>query len=289
MTEEVSRSASLEDLRRRAEDRSRETNSGVPESLDALSSDQRQKVLHDLRVHEIELEMQNEELRQAREELEVARARYFDLYDLAPVGYLSVSEEGLILEANLTFATMLGVTRTRGALLMQPLTRFVFSEDEDVYYLYRKELFETGDPRVCELRMLRKDGVPFWTRLEATAAPEAEGATVCRIAVSDITEREQSKDDGATLQEQFNQSQKMETAARLVGGVADGLNNLLTPILGCGELLLSDLDPSDARKESVEQIVRAAERARDLVGQLLDFSQKVEGHQAAPPPGRASS
>jgi len=79
-------------------------------------------VLHDLRVHQIELEMQNEELRRTQADLEASRARYFDLYDLAPVGYFTISERGLILEANLTAATLLGVAR--GALIKQPLTRF---------------------------------------------------------------------------------------------------------------------------------------------------------------------
>ncbi len=109
MTEEMSRSAPLDDLRRRAEDAAREVAIGMPENLDALSPEDARKVLHELRVHQIELEMQNEELRRAQGELEASRARYFDLYDLAPVGYLSVSERGLIVEANLTFATMLGV------------------------------------------------------------------------------------------------------------------------------------------------------------------------------------
>ena len=167
---------------------------GMPENRDVLSPAETQKVLHELRVHQVELEMQNEELRNAQEELEASPARYFDLYDLAPVGYLSVSEQGLILEANLTFATMLGVARARGALLQQPLTHFILPEDEDIYYLHRKSLLETGVPQVCELRVLREDGARFWARLEATAAQEAEGAAVSRIAVSDITERKQSEE-----------------------------------------------------------------------------------------------
>ena len=93
-------------------------------------------MLHELRVHQIELEMQNEELRRAQAELDAARARYFDLYDLAPVGYCTLSEQGLILEANLTAATLLGVAR--GALVKQPFTRFILKEDQDIYYLHRK-------------------------------------------------------------------------------------------------------------------------------------------------------
>ena len=69
------------------------------------------QTFHELRVHQIELEMQNEELRRSQSELATSRARYFDLYELAPVGYLSFSQQGIILEANLTFATLLGVER----------------------------------------------------------------------------------------------------------------------------------------------------------------------------------
>ena len=101
-------------------------------------------------MHQIELEMQNEELRRAQVELDAARARYFDLYDLAPVGYCTVSEEGLILEANLTAATLLGVAR--GALVKQPLTRFILTEDQDIYYLHRKQLFETTGGRTAGVR-----------------------------------------------------------------------------------------------------------------------------------------
>ena len=122
------------------------------------------RTLHELRVHQIELEMQNEELRRAQAELDAARARYFDLYDLAPVGYATVSEKGLILETNLTAATLLGVARD--ALVRQPFSRFILKEDQDLYSLHRKKLFEThsassgqaGEPQACELRMVKKDG-----------------------------------------------------------------------------------------------------------------------------------
>ena len=131
--------------------------------------------------------MQNEELRRAQGELEAVRARYFDLYDLAPIGYFTVSEAGMILEVNLTAANMLGVAR--GALVKQPLTRFILPEDRDIYYRRRKLLFETGAPQVCEMRMVKKDSAPFWAQMEARLAQNAEGAPVCRAVLSDITAR----------------------------------------------------------------------------------------------------
>ena len=129
-----------------------------PEGLKALSPEEMQHMLHELRVHQIELEIQNQELRRIQEELETSKARFVDLYDFAPVGYLTVSENGLILEANLTAATLLGVTRT--SLIKKPLTNIILPADQDIYYRHRKALFETGAPQTCELRLLRMDNLP---------------------------------------------------------------------------------------------------------------------------------
>ena len=172
------------DLRSRAEKICRNKAAQMPDNVESLPPDKARQMLHELRVHQIELEMQNEELRQAQTELEASRVRYFDLYDLAPVGYCTLSEQGLILETNLTAATLLGVAR--GALVKQLLTRFILKEDQAIYYRQRKLLFETGMPQACELRMVKKDGSIFWAHLAAAAAQEAGGEPVCRIVLSNI-------------------------------------------------------------------------------------------------------
>ncbi|MBI5638020.1 MAG: PAS domain S-box protein [Nitrospinae bacterium] len=141
-----------------------------------------------LRTHQAELEMQSEDLRQTREDLEVSRAKYYDLYNLAPVGYFTISGRGLIAEANFTAASLLGMEKN--LLIRQPFTRFIAAEHQDRYYLSHKELHETGKSQSCELRIARQNGVPFWARLEAAAAVDAEsGAPVCHVAMIDITER----------------------------------------------------------------------------------------------------
>jgi len=180
-------------LRRRAEEIAREEIAQMPENLDTLTPEETSHLLHELRVYQIELEIQNEELRRAQVELDAARSRYFDLYDLAPVGYCTISEPGLILEANLTAVTLLGVARSN--LVNQPLFRFILKEDQDIYYLHRKQLFETGEPQACELRMVKSDGTPFWSRQETTVAQDADGAPVCRIVLSDTTDRKKMEDD----------------------------------------------------------------------------------------------
>jgi PAS domain S-box-containing protein len=184
-------------------------------------------LVHELEVHQIELEMQNEELRRAQEELALSRAKYFDLYDLAPVGYLTLSEEGLILEANLTAANLLGLERSR--MVNRPLTRFIVPGDQDIYYLHRKRLSATLQPQVCELRMARggptapsaptildakglghqpprsgaaafqaepeqEDGGPLWVRLQAAVTQSDTEAPVWRVTLSDITEQKRTQD-----------------------------------------------------------------------------------------------
>ncbi|MBK8482401.1 MAG: PAS domain S-box protein [Proteobacteria bacterium] len=177
------------ELRQRAEALARERAARLAGAPDALSPEELQRTLHELRVHQIELELQNEELRRAQAELEAARARYFDLYDLAPVGYCTVSATGLMLESNLATAELLGVCRSE--LLRQPLTRFIVKEDQDSYYLHRKNLFETGAPQSCELRLKKPDGAEVWVRMEASAAQEAEGALASRVVISDLTASKQ--------------------------------------------------------------------------------------------------
>jgi PAS domain S-box-containing protein len=184
--------AAAAELRRRAEGIAQVKAAQSPENREALLPEKARQTLHELRVHQIELAMQNEELRRAQVELEASRARYFDFYDLAPVGFFTISEKGLILEANLTAATMLGVARD--ALVKQSISRFIFKKDQNSYYLHRKQLFETGEPQACDLRMRRRDGTQFWAHLTATAAQDAGGAPVSRVVLSDITERKQAEE-----------------------------------------------------------------------------------------------
>jgi PAS domain S-box-containing protein len=168
-----------------------------PDDLAALTPEEIRWTLHELRVHQIELEMQNEELRRAQAALESARARYFDLYDLAPVGYCTLSEPGLIVEANLAAATLLGVTR--GALVRQPLSRFIVREDQDIYYLHRKRLIETGEPQSFELRLVKHDGTQYWAQLALAAAQDERGAAVLRLMLSDATERKRAEAARASM------------------------------------------------------------------------------------------
>ena len=148
-------------------------------------------MLHELQVHQIELEMQNEELRQAHVKLDTERARYFDLYDLAPVGYLTVSEAGLVLQANFTVCTLLGVNRV--ALLKQAFSHFMLPDDTDIFYLLRKRILSSHEPQYCELRMVNPLKQQVWVHLAISGTRDELGEPVFRIALSDISERKQAE------------------------------------------------------------------------------------------------
>jgi len=261
--------ADAAELRKRAEEKAVAME---PTSPAGQTPEEIQQMFHELRVHQIELEMQNEELRRAQAEIEEGRARYFDLYDVAPVGYCTVSETGIVLETNLTAATLLGVTR--GSLINQPISRFILPEDQGIYYLHRKTLFETGQPQGCEFRMLQTDRPPFWAGMKATVARDGDGPPVCRVVLSDITERKRAEKEHEKLQAQLLQAQKMESVGRLAGGVAHDFNNKLTVILGYAQMAMEGLDTDDPLYGNLQQVLKAGKQFTDIVRQLLAFARK---------------
>jgi diguanylate cyclase (GGDEF)-like protein/PAS domain S-box-containing protein len=172
-------------LRQRAEKRFKDNAVHPGDDLAEPLPQAVQQLVHELQVHQIELEMQNDALRDSHLALDSARARYFDLYDLAPVGYVTVGVGGLIQEANLTAATLLGVARS--ALVRRPLNAFVAKEDQDNFYLLCRQLRETGAPQSRELRMNRLGGEPLWVHLLATATTNGTGVCTLRMVLSDIS------------------------------------------------------------------------------------------------------
>jgi PAS domain S-box-containing protein len=189
MTEEEILSKQASKLRRPSEEKAAK----ITENPETLSPEEIRQMVHELQVHQIELEMQNEELRRVNAELDAARVRYFDLYDLAPVGYCTLSPKGVILEANLTAVNLLGAARS--ALIKKPITRFIRKEDQDIYCLHIKRLLETGEPQTYELRMVKTDGAIFWALLATACDQDSRAAPVCRVVLSDITERKFREDE----------------------------------------------------------------------------------------------
>ncbi len=247
----------------------------MTENLEWLSPQDRLRLLRDLQAHQIELEMQNTELRRTKAELETSQARYFDLYDVAPVGYCTVDENSRIIEANLTIANLLGLAK--GELVNRRLTSFIRPEDQDICYKQRKNLLEKNLPQACELRLVPRDNRQLWARLEATVADDALDPPRFRVVISDITDRKQAEEERQKLQEQLFHARKMEAVGTLAAGIAHDFNNILQGINGFAQLLLLEKTLKDPEYEFIMKILNAGERAAGLVRQLVLYSHKMEG------------
>jgi PAS domain S-box-containing protein len=260
-------------LRKRAEEKAQAIKA---RDLGPLSPEESARLLHELQVHQIELEMQNEELRRAQEALEGSRARYFELYDLAPVGYFTLSERSMILEANFTSAAMLGIPK--GALTKTSLTRYIFPDDQDIFYRHRKRLFETGEPQVFEIRVIRLDGGPFWVRVEAHVAQDGKsGAPACRAVMIDITETRRSRGElELRVQERTAELELRNRELQEFAFVAShDLSEPLRKVQTFGSLLMERSSDrlGEKEKDYISRMAGAADRMQELLDALLWYSR----------------
>lgn len=242
----------------------------MPQPASGLTIEETQRMLHELGVHQVELEMQNDELRRTQVELSTAQARYFDLYHMAPVGYCTLDERGQIRQANLAAASMLGlrVADLRDRLL----TSFIDAQDQDAYYLYRRQPRPAGPPPSCELRMVRSDGGLLWVQLATTVAEDADGVPEQRVVMSDVTQHKQVE---AALRVSVQQShwlsrrvlEAQETERRRIAmELHDELGQALTAIkinLQVGERFRGQT-PSELSTENIRIVDEALEQMRRL-------------------------
>lgn len=159
-------------------------------------------LIHELDVYRIELEMQNEELRKAQHELEESRNRYVDLYDFAPVGYLTLDERGRIAAANLTATGMLG--RSRAAILAHPMVGFVAGEDKNAFLNHLRTSLQCDEQTTAEIRLVGVGGQSTSVQLDSVRFRTPDGL-FCRMTLTDITRRKAAEEEirrlNATLEQ----------------------------------------------------------------------------------------
>ena len=199
--------------------------------IEKLSEADVRKLAHELQVHQVELEMQNEELRKSQQELEDSRDKYSRLYDFAPIGYFTISDDGVILDANLTGAKMLGVERSH--LINKPLCVFIVKDDQDNYYRHRRKTCKVKERSVCEVRMVRKDGTEFYVQLQCGLEQDKREDTVrCLTVMTDITERKQAEDEHRNI---FDLSIDMICVCDIKNGYFMKINHAFEKTLGYSE------------------------------------------------------
>lgn len=233
------------------------------------TEDEMRRIVHELSVHQIELEIQQKELLQARDALEAELTRYTDLYDFAPIGYITLASDGTIREINLKGASMLGGERS--ALKDEKFSSFVSSEHLDIFNSFMQELFGKTGTASCEMQLRNNGGKPVIVQLSATVSDDR---TECKTVLMDITAERQAEEENAQLQANLIDAQKIEVVGQLAGGIAHDFNNLLAVILGNAELAMKIIEPGNPAYPFLEIIQKAATRSAHLTSQLLTFARK---------------
>ncbi|HUX64734.1 PAS domain-containing protein [Sulfuricella sp.] len=205
-----------DDERQRSDDHVALSKSQLLDKIDQLQVDSKTSLdqskthlLHELQIHQIELEMQNREMREAQQRLEEARDRYADLYDFAPMGYLTLEETGRILEINLTGAAMLGDERAN--IIGTPFSARLALNDSQLFFLYLNRVFRsTGTSNIVTELKIQRGGVEHDVRLESAPMTGTAGQSrTCRMVMTDISE--QKRTTGALQQTRSAQEALLNT------------------------------------------------------------------------------
>ncbi|HRV91410.1 MAG TPA: ATP-binding protein [Anaerolineae bacterium] len=244
-------------------------------------------LIQELTIYQIELELQNEELRRSEQKYQYLYQRYIDLFNLAPIGYIILNNKDRIQEINLTAAQMLGDDRFQ--LVGKQLTDYVAPDDQDIYYFQRRVRFAIGAPQSYQLRFSRADGVQFFAQIDSRPEKDKQGKVFgCRLAVTDITERKQAEaaleqtntqlkhtvSELRQTQKQLIQQERLAAVGQLAAGIAHDFNNILTSILGFAELMKVSPDTPVSMQADLVYIIKSTNRATNLVRQILDFTQR---------------
>ncbi len=258
-----------DELRRRAETRLAEqgVRPELPEEAGA-----RVALFHELSVHQIELELQNDELQRARLEMETSQARYRDLYERAPVAYLTLDQGGRIVDANSMALALLGALLP--AVTGQLLTRWIVPEDQDTFYLHRQALTGVGASHSCELRLVRADETRRSVRIDSTRVGDSAGEqSMLRLGLTDVT-------DARALQVALAQAETMASIGEIAAGVAHEINNPLSYVLANLHDVINALERSETSEpvgggttlELAKSALHGVERIHEVARGLGDLA-----------------
>lgn len=227
------------------------------------------KLLHELQVHQIELELQNELLADAQSVADAECVHYRDLYNFAPTGYFTVNREDIIAQLNIAGAALFG--RERDSIVGNRFAAYVATSDISAFEQFCSQTFDTERTQVCEIALLSEPGVEKFARLAACPAPEPEHIF---IAALDVTESRRLLAERAKLEAELQRIQRLDSIGILAGGIAHDFNNLLSGIFSNIELAIHRLESGETLTviPTLRRALGVFERARGLTRQLITFS-----------------
>jgi PAS domain S-box-containing protein len=256
---------SAEELRSTAEKAIEDSVCETPPT-EGLSLHQTQSIMHDLQVLQVELEMQNEELEETHQKLEAERSFYYDLYDLAPVGYATLRTNNLIEQCNLALSRLLGVTQVK--LAQESLLDYIHGSDRAAYLRHHRLVCSSGEIQVDELRMVGVHGKEIWVRIESSAF-DARSCTY-RCIISDITRMRSERAELAELEKELTRSRELATNGTMAAEISAVIGQ---PMASIGESALS-------LETMLRELVPILKTARELSAAICSDTE-LQGVEAS--------
>ncbi|MFP4267554.1 MAG: response regulator [Spirochaetaceae bacterium] len=229
-----------------------------------------EKLPQELQVHQIELELQNEELKRSQEQLEEERSRYGTLFNLAPMGYLSLDRDSTIDELNYAAENMLG--RSRAHLFGSKITDYIYPEDQDVFYFHFQDILTMGEGKPTELRMIKPDNEVFHVRIQSSSVREIEKGISIFLVIMDISEMKSVQRDLEYAKEEAEAANKAKS--RFLANMSHEVRTPMNGIIGMLELSLMAPLPEE-QKEHLRLAKRSADNLLYILNDILDLS-KIE-------------
>jgi PAS domain S-box-containing protein len=261
------RNAKIAELRNRA----METLKSKSSPMEDMPVEDVRKLVEELQIHQIELEVQNEELRSIQYELEQSRKKYSDLYDFAPVGYLTINEEGRIVEANLTAAKQLGMERS--ILIGKPFNLYAAEDYREELHIHLRKVFKTKQPHTCEIKLNGRSRTNSYVQLDSTYLLDSDGQNLTRTTMTDISDRKQAEEKLKVFTGKLEQSnQELEQFAFIA---SHDLQEPLRKIQAFGNMLGNKCSDqlNEQGKDYLTRMQNAAKRMQQLIGDLLKYSR----------------
>jgi PAS domain S-box-containing protein len=240
-----------------------------------ISESEIKKLIHELQVHQIQLEMQNDELRKIQLSLQESHDRYTHLYDFAPVGYMTLDSEGKIVEINLTCTQMLGIARVN--LLNKKFNSFIDRKSQDTFYFHFNNLLDSNEEsNSCEIKIKKLSKDSFWVQLNSNRVnKEYDNSFQIKISLTNIEELKKTQREKIEAHQLIAKEEKHTAMGKIAGKIAHDFNNILAIIMGNAELGAFNCHDNKI-KQKFETIYEQAVRGSDLTKELIIFSKEPQ-------------